>query len=314
MLVLNLLLFLVFLFILTKSADFATRYSSRIARMFHLSEFIVSFFIVALISALPESTIAIVSAIKGIPEFGLGALLGSNVADLAFVFGIVALISVKGISVKSEILKEDFFYLALLLFPVFLGLDGYFSRIDGILLIVAGIFFFFTLSIESRMFNKKFNNLNSTHFLKNFSLLVLSLIVLILSANFTIKYGIDFANDMNIPSILIGLTMISIGTCLPELMFSIRAIRTNHDELALGDILGTVIIDATIVLGMVIIISPFYFDPTIIYVTGIAMFIAGLLTVLFITTNKILSRTEGVCLLAFYAVYLITEILVNKFM
>src|SRR3989338_1311980 len=132
MLILDLVLFIVFLFILIKSAEYATRYSTRIARIFQISEFVFSFFIVAIISAIPEGTISVISALKGVPEFGLGALLGSNVADLTLVFGIVALLSAKGINVKSKILNKDFFYLALLLFPVVLGFDGHFSRVDGI--------------------------------------------------------------------------------------------------------------------------------------------------------------------------------------
>jgi len=312
MVILNVILFLTFLFVLIKSADYAVRYSSRLAKIFRLSEFIVSFFIVAVISAFPEGTIAIISAFKGIPEFGLGALLGSNVADLALVFGIIALVSAKGVRVKSQILKKDFFYLALLLFPVLLGLDGHFSRIDGILLVLAGLFFFLTLSVESKMFRKKFNNLKKGSLWKNLALLILSLAFLTASANYTIKFGVDFANELHIPSILIGLTVVSIGTCLPELLFSIRAVKKNHDELALGDILGTVITDATILIGIIAIINPFYFNPIIIYVTGAAMFIAGLLTVLFITTGKVLTRREGILLLLFYILYLITEIVVNK--
>ncbi len=312
MAILNLILFLVFLFILIKSADYATRYSSRLAKIFHMREFIVSFFIVAVISAFPEATISIISAIKGMPEFGLGTLLGSNVADLTLVFGLVALISTRGISIKSEILKKDFFYIALLLFPVILGIDGRFSRIDGILLLLVGLFFFYTLFIESARFTKKLNKLRDGSFYKSLALLILSLAVLLVSANYTIKFGVDFANNLQIPPILVGLTMVSIGTCLPELLFSIRAVRANHDELALGDVLGTVIIDATIIIGIISIISPFYFKPTVIYVTGAAMFIAGLLTVLFIKSGKLLSRKEGACLLLFYALYLITEIVVNR--
>src|SRR3989344_7776808 len=120
MAILNLFIFLIFMFFLIKSADYATRYSSRLAKIFHLSEFVVSFFIVAVISTFPEATISIISALKGIPELGLGTLLGSNVADLALVFGIVAVVSIKGISIKSEILKKDLFYLALLLFQLLL--------------------------------------------------------------------------------------------------------------------------------------------------------------------------------------------------
>ena len=300
------------MFFLIKSADYATRYSSRLAKIFHLSEFVVSFFIVAVISTFPEATISIISALKGIPELGLGTLLGSNVADLALVFGIVAVVSIKGISIKSEILKKDLFYLALLLFPLLLGFDGHFSRIDGALLVLAGIFFFFTLSIESKMFRKKFNNLKNPDLFKNFILLVLSLVILLISANYTIQFAVSFANDIRIPPVLIGLTILSIGSCLPELFFSIKAVKNNHDELAIGDILGTVIIDTTIILGVIAIISPFYFKPILIYVTGAAMFIAGLLMVFFITSGKTLTRKEGVYLLLFYLLYLVIEIVINN--
>ncbi len=308
----NVILFVVSLFLVIKSAEYCTMFSSKLAKFFHLSEFIVSFFVVAVISVFPEATISIVSAVKGIPELGLGTLLGSNVADLTLVFVIVALISANGIHVKSEILKKNFFYLFLLLFPVLLGLDGYLSRVDGILLVASGIVFFFTLSLESRMFRKKWNNLTDFYFLKNVFLLIAFLAVLIISAHYTVQFGINVANDLQIPAIIIGLTIISIGTCLPELTFSIKAIQNKHDELVLGDILGTVITDATIILGIVSIINPFHFKPLLIYVTGLAMFIAGILTISFITSHKVLSKKEGIFLLLFYGGYLIVELIINE--
>ncbi len=103
MIVINLALFLAFLILLIKCAGYAIKYSSRLAKALHFPEFIVSFFIIALISVLPEATISVISAFNGQPELGLGTLLGSNVADLTLVFGIVALFSSKGIKVKSKI-------------------------------------------------------------------------------------------------------------------------------------------------------------------------------------------------------------------
>jgi cation:H+ antiporter len=303
--------FIFSLFILVKSAEYAVRYSSRIARVFHISEFIVSFFIISVISVFPEATVSIISAIQGIPEFGLGTLLGSNIADLSLVFGIVALFSAKGITIKSQILKNDFFYLILLLIPVILGFDGYYSRIDGIILIVSSIVFFITLSIESKMFKKKFNNDKNRKWVKNLFLLIISLGFLITSGYYTVTYGVFFANDMKIPSVLVALTIVAIGTCLPELIFSIKAIKLNHNELALGDILGTVITDATLIIGIISLIHPFVFNPLIIYVTGIMMFIAGVLVIIFIRTGKILTKTEGLYLLLFYILSLIIGFVVN---
>jgi cation:H+ antiporter len=311
MLLLNLALFLVSLFILVKSAEQAVSYSSRIAKTFRISEFLVSFLIVAVISVFPEATVSIISAIQGIPEFGLGTLLGSNVADLSLVFGLVALFSVNGVKVKSEILKKDMFYLILLLMPIVLGFDGNLSRIDGIVLVLSGATFFITLSIEGHIFTKKSSEPRNRKWVKNFILLIISLSFLILSAYYTVKFGVDFANDASMPPFLVALTIVAVGTCLPELIFSLKAVKKGHDELALGDILGTVITDATIIIGIVALINPFSFDPKIIYVTGSMMFIAGVLAITFIKSGRVLSKKEGVYLLMFYIISLIVEFVVH---
>jgi cation:H+ antiporter len=314
MVLFNAFLFFVSLIVVVKSAEYCTRYATQLAKMLHLSEFTVSFFIVALISTFPEATISIFSAINGVPELGLGTLLGSNIADLTLVFGIVALMSQKGVRVKSEILKKDFLYLVLLLFPIILGWDGFFSRMDGLLLVLGGVFFFYSLSMESRMFRKKWGNLRNFHAIKNAFFLFLAIAALMISAEFTVKYGTDFAYDLRMPAALVGLTIISIGTCLPELIFSVKAVRSKHDSLALGDILGTVVTDATIVLGVVAIINPFSFKPALIYLTGFAMFFAGLLAIVFISSEKTLTKKEGVYLLFFYIAYLVSEFIANKMM
>jgi cation:H+ antiporter len=311
MMIINLLLLLFFLFILVKSAEYAVNYSSRLARAFHISEFIVSFFIVSIISVFPEATVSIISAIKKTPEFGLGTLLGSNIADLSLVFGIVALFSAKGITVKSKILKKDFFYLILLLVPVILGFDGHLSRADGILLVLSGAIFFITLSIESEIFKNRFRNTKENREIKSFFLLIISLVFLITGAYYTMKFGVAFSNDIKIPPFLVALTIVAIGSCLPELVFSLKAVKTRHNELALGDVLGTVITDATIILGIVALIRPFSFSPIIIYVTGTMMFLVGALVIWFIKSGRILTKQEGIYLLLFYIFSLIVEFVVN---
>lgn len=311
MILLNLGLFLFSLVILIKFAGYAIKYSSRLAKALHLPEFLVSFFIIAVISVLPEATISIISAFKGQAELGLGTLLGSNVADLALVFGIVALFSSGGIKVKSKILNDKFFYLILLLFPLLLGFDGKFTRVDGIILVTIGVLFFVRTYIESKKFRKKFNNQKKEPFKKSLFLLILSFIVIIASAYFTVKFAINFSIDAKIPEILIGLAIVALGTCLPELIFSIKAVRNNHDELALGDILGTVVADATIILGLVAIISPFVYNPVSIYVTGGAMFLAGIFVITFMKTDKSINKIEGALLIFFYILFLILEFMVN---
>jgi len=298
--------------VLIKGADWSIKYSSRLAKILRFPEFIVSFFIIAIISVLPEALISIISAFNGDAELGLGTLLGSNVADLTLVFGIVALFSSGGIKVKSKILRNNFFYLVLLLFPLLLGLDGKFSRIDGIILILLGIFFFILIYIQSTKFRKKFNQTPKGSFIKNFIWLIISLAILLTGAIYTVKYTTNFAYAAKIPEILIGITILALGTCLPELIVSIKAVKNNRDELALGDILGTVITDATIVLGTVALISPFTYDIYNFYLIGGAMFVSGIFATFFMKSDKSINKFEGLLLILFYILFVIAGFFVNN--
>lgn len=311
MIIVNLVYFIIFLAVLIKCADFSIKYSSRIARVLHFPEFVVSFFIIALISCLPEAMISIISALKGEPALGLGTLFGSNIADLTLVLGIAALFSSNGIKVKSKILRNNLFYLVLLLFPIILGWDGNFSRIDGLILVLAGSVFFIKIYAESNRFRKKFDITKKEPLVKSLILLGISLCILLISANYTVQFAVGFANEIKLPAVLIGITVIALGTCLPELIFSIKSVKKNHDELALGDVLGTVITDATIILGIVALINPFEYNPYNIYVIGGAMFLAGLFVTIFMKSDKSLNKLEAVLLLLFYIIFVFLEFILN---
>ena len=311
MIIINLLLCIVFLFVLIKAAGYAIKYSSRLAKSYRMPEFIVSFFIIAFISVLPEATISIISAIQGQSRLGLGTLLGSNVADLTLVLGVVALFSSNGVKVKSKILRNNLFYLILLLFPLLLGWDGKFSRIDGAILFLGGLLFFVKLYFENRRFHKEYTEAKREPSSKSLIFLILSMVVLLVASYFTVEYAINLANDIKLPVILIGLTIISLGVCLPELTFSLKAIKNNHEDLVLGDIFGTVLADATIILGIVVLINPFDYNVYNLYVTAAGMFLAGIFVIIFITSEHTLSKKEGLFLLLFYIVYIILEFVVT---
>lgn len=313
MIIVNLGLAILFLIVLVKFAGYAIRYSSKIAKALHLQEFIVSFFIIAIVSVLPEATISIMSAIKGDSQLGLGTLIGSNVADLTFVFGIVALVSSGGIKVQSKILRNNVFYLVLLLFPLLLGIDGELSRMDGAILVMVGGLFFYRIYTESKRFSKKFIEAKREPFAKSLTLLIICLLVILASAFFTVNYAQKLAHEIKIPAMLIGITVLAIGTCLPELAFSLKAVRKNHDDLALGDILGTVITDGTILLGIVALIKPIVYNPPSMYLLGGAMFLGGIFTIFFMKSDKTIDKKEGLILIFFYIIFLILQFILNDF-
>ncbi|MFA6421950.1 MAG: hypothetical protein WCV92_00910 [Candidatus Buchananbacteria bacterium] len=311
MIVVYLLLFLLSLLVVIKSADFAIYHSGGLARGLHISRYVVGFLLIAIISILPETFIAISSSMQGIPSFGLGALFGSNVADLTLVFAIIILFSARNIKVDSQIVKKSLTYILILAMPIVLGWNGYYSRFEGIALILSGVAFYaFLLQKSSKQEAKKTKRRFSW---KHFLLLLTSMALLLVASTFTVKFAVLFADGLQISPIIVAMLFVGLGTTLPELFFSLKAVKDNHDGLALGDILGTVITDATIVVGILAIISPFAFNPRIVYVTGAFMLVAAIILLYFMKTGKKISKREGLILLFFYIVFLLTEFMVGRF-
>lgn len=304
----NFILLAISLFVVVKSADYALRYASRLAQAWQISKYTVGFLLVAFISVLPETFIALTAASQGNPSFGLGTLFGSNVADLALVFAIVAFVSKNGIKVESKIIKNNLFYILTLAIPLLFGLDGFYSRIEGISLIILGIIFY--------LFILKKGSQTEPSAKRRFSYLALALLLaslggLLVGAYFAVEFAVAMAADLNINPVLVAMLFVGIGTTLPEMLFSIKAVRRQEDGLALGDILGTVITDATIVVGILAIISPFAFPARLVYVTGIFMLLAAVVLMRFMKSGRLLSKKEGLWLLIFYALFILTELLAN---
>lgn len=305
----NFYIFACSLFFVARGATLATKYSARLARCFRLSRYVIGFIVVALISMLPEALVAINSAFNGMPAFGLGTLFGSNVADLTLVFAILVAVAGRGIKIESKVLKNVLVYPLFLLIPLILGLNGYYSRLDGILLILSGAIFYLQIFKSG---NKHVAESDKSGMAKNITIFFFSILMLLAGAHYTVVSASALAINLNINPILIAMLVVGLGTTIPELFFSIKSIKKRADGLAVGDILGTVLADATIVVGIVALISPFEFPVKIIYISGFFMLVASLLLLGFMRSGKTLSRKEGLLLFLFWATYVILEFTLNK--
>jgi cation:H+ antiporter len=306
----NFFLFLIFLALVIKSVDFSIRYSVSVAEGLRLPKYLIGFLLIAVISVLPEAFISIASAIQNTPAFGLGTLFGSNVADLTLVFAIVVFASRRNVKVESQIIKNNFLYILALLVPLLFGFDGAYSRAEGILLIATGIIFYFLILSKNK--KTKLGNKEPFSWVHLFYLL-LSMAVLLLASIFAVKFGLLLASDLKVNPILIGMLFVGLGTTLPELIFSLKATRKKHDSLALGDILGTVITDATIIVGLLAVIRPFVFPSRIVFVTGIFMVAAVCLLLRFMKTGKVLNKKEALCLLLYYLFFVLIEFILSHY-
>jgi len=304
---LNLILLFGFsLFVVVKSAEFATRRSSELARALHLSTYTIGFIVVAAISVLPEAAVAISSALQGTPSLGLGTVFGANLIDLTIVFALITLVSRRTLKVESKILKNAFLYVGTIAFPIIFGLNGNYTRVEGIALVVLGVLFYFVVLRGVR--HRDLEDVAKRFPFKSLILLSVTMVALLIGSHFTAYFGIALADIVGISPIFIGMFFISAGTVLPELFFSLRAVRHNHDNLALGNLLGTVITNATIIVGVIAAINPFSFNPRIIYISGVFMFLATALLFYLMKSGRALTRREAVILLIFYAAFVSAEL------
>jgi cation:H+ antiporter len=208
-------------------------------------------------------------------------------------------------------LKNHVVYPFVLLLPIILGLDGHFSRLDGLALIIAGGAFYYIALKNGAEDTVPLGNGNGRY--KSFLMLLISMIVLLVGAHFTVTSATSVANSLGVSPILIGMLIVGLGTTMPELFFSLKSANKQDDALAVGDILGTVLADATIVVGILALVNPFFFPQKIIYITGSFMVAASFLLFRFMRSGRTLTSREARLLLVFWLFFVFIEFIANRY-
>ncbi|MBI4146267.1 sodium:calcium antiporter [Candidatus Woesearchaeota archaeon] len=299
------IVFLVGCIVLVKSSDYAVRSIAHIARSLRMTEFVTSFIMVALVSALPETFISIIAAIKGDPSIGIGTLLGSNIADLTLILGLVALAG-HPLTVHSSIIKKDMYFVGLTTLPIILGLDGTLGRIDAAILLISGITFMIVLLSEREYFHKSYKDGN--HFIKNTLIFILSAALMLAAATAIVTSSHTLAINIGIPAMIIGLVLIALGTTLPEFTFSLQSIRKGHSSLAIGDLLGVVVVDATIITGITALIQPVTLNLFLLSIVGVFTAIAAVFALMFMRTDETINKNEAITLILFYIAFVVVQV------
>jgi cation:H+ antiporter len=200
------------------------------------------------------------------------------------------------------------------LVPIVLGLDGSYTRFEWISLILIWFLYYYnTINAHQQVTTTKPPvQKDIPSMINNLVYLLWSIALLLLWAHFVVTSGIAIAEAIWVSPVIIGIGVIWLWTVIPELLFAFHAVKQYKDELAVGDLLGTVLADATIVIWIMATILPFEFPEKIIYVTWLFMVTWGILNWYFMSTEKVLAKKEGVFLLLFRIVFVVTEYLVNK--
>jgi cation:H+ antiporter len=306
----HLALFVVAMIAVVHGATTATRHAALLAESYRLSKYVVGFIVVAVISILPETLVSLSAARAGIPEFGLGTLFGSNIADLTLVFAILVFAANRRLRVETKILKHNAVYPFVLLLPLMLGIDGFFSRADGLALIIVGIIFYI-LALKSGIDNSLPIQPGVRRWAHTWRLIG-SMAMLLVGSHFVVTSASAIAADIGISPILIGMLVVGLGTTMPELLFSLKSVRKRDDSLAIGDILGTVLADATVVVGILALVSPFAFPLRIMYVTGVFMVFAAFLLFWCMHTNRSITKKEAWLLLGAWLLFVHVEFFMSQ--
>lgn len=302
--------FLISFYLVIKSADFAIDYASALARLIGLSEFVISFFLIGFVSAMPEGVIGVAAAFNNQPSLAVTSLLASNVGDILFVFGIVAVFA-SGLRITSPVLKRETSYLVLLALPLILGFDGTFTRVEGAILLITGSAFLLALANEHAVFKTRVHPQHLQSATKTTVFLIIALLIMGVAAHFTVSFVSLIAQSFGISSTLIAVFIIGLGTCLPELLFTIRSLQQGQHDMALGNVLGVVIIDATVMLGIAALVRPLTLTPIAVQTMAFFVLLGAIVLFYFLKIHKKLTVWEGLVLLGMYGFFAFSQIVIH---
>ena len=292
--------------VLTQSASVAIKRIVRLAHHFGVSEFVISFLLVGVVVVFPELVIGIISAIEGSPSFGLGVVIGSNIADLTLIMGIIAL-SAHSIRLHEATVKEVKLLVLVVALPVLLIFDGELSRIDGAILIAAFIaYVLFLLKGNKQGINHAMQK-NHVNITKEIFVLLLALGMLLVAGHLITEASIQLSKVILLPLFFIGI-LVAVGTCLPELAVALKATQKKHGELGFGDVLGNVFADCMATIGIIALINPIKFQyPTLTLISALLMLFAMIFLVALFQIKKRITKSDGVLLIGLYVILLILQ-------
>ncbi len=304
----ELLLFIGACAVLVISAELLVRSLTKVAFYLKLSEFVIGFMVVALATSIPELFVGITSALGGNPALSLGNVIGANIIDLTLVIGIVTILR-RGIKVERKAVRTDTMYMFIIVvLPLVLMLDHQISRFDGIILLVTFFLYVLRLFKQERRFRETIDHVSKSEFAKNVMLACVSIVLLLASADFLVEYASSLAIELSVPPILIGLFLISFGTTLPELAFESKAVLARHRFMALGDLVGSVVANTTLVLGIAALIHPIEANFLLFLTSSFFMIVVAFLFTTFVNAEKHILWEEGVALIFLYILFVIIEL------
>lgn len=297
--------------LLSIGGDMLTRYSVELSHKLSIPKIIIGMTIVSFATSAPELIVSLNATMMGYSDFALGNVLGSNIANLGLVLGIVVIIY--PITIKRRFYYTDFplLILSTAVFYLFIASNSEISRTEGIIMLVLILLILFYLFYYQKPDTSSLDNdlsLGRQKVSTSFFLLVISAAILWLGAETLIKSSISVANKFNVSERIISITMVAIGTSIPELAASVAASLKKHNDLAIGNLIGSNIFNLLVVIGITSVVNPITgidFDIISKDMIWVVVFSFILLPLVYFHKRNKLNRMKGIILLAMYVAFII---------
>jgi cation:H+ antiporter len=319
-LVINILLLGGSFVVLAKSADFLVDGAVAIALYLRIPKIIIGIILVGFATTAPEFTVSLLSALRGLPEIALGNAVGSVIVDDAVALGLGIIVAPAAILVESKILKRFGLFLIIIDIIVFyLAFNGIIARWEGLILLVLLVGYLIWVFISER--NRKKRNKNPVFddgieehmkpggVVKQVLRFIIGVGGIIIASHFLVESSRFIAEFLNVSKAIIGLTIVAIGTSLPEIATCIIAARKGHGDLALGDIMGADILNLLWIIGAAATANQIEVSLKMIYFSFPSMLIIVGTMLLFARMGYKLQRWKGIVLVSLYVIYLVVAII-----
>lgn len=306
--------------LLIKGADYFVDGSSSIAKLLRIPPFLIGLTIVAFGTSAPEATVSILAALEGSSDVAMGNVVGSNIVNITLIVGATAFLF--PLKVETEMVRKQIpfaflsgFVLLIMMSDVFLQnlTRNSLSRSDGLLLLLfLSIFMFYIIEVamKNRTEADAVEKTKGIKWWKSLSITILGLAGVIVGGQLVVTHATKIAYALGMSEMLVGLTIVAVGTSLPELVTSIAAALKKQSEIALGNIVGSNIFNILFVLGASSVITPLTFD-TKVFTDVFFMLIITIILLVFSRTKLTIGKREGFVLMLIYIGYLIYIIIRN---
>lgn len=308
------ILLIIGFFFLIKGADLFVDGAASIARKFNIPSMIIGLTIVAMGTSAPEAAVSITSSLSGQNDMSVANVVGSNFFNILVVLGVSSLIS--KLPVQKNTIKKDTPFLLIVsgLLLVF-GINKYISRIEGLILLIVFVYFLYSTvkmaksatNLDSSSDNEialaESDTTTQTPILKTVILSVIGILGIVIGGDMVVDSATSIATLFGMSANLVGLTIVAIGTSLPEFVTSIVAIKKGETEIAIGNVIGSNIFNILLVLGLATFISPITIS-TLALIDIIFMLCITIVLYLFMKKDYSLLKKHGIILVGIYIVYM----------